>query len=297
MSSSSQGAPTYYDILGISRSADQKEIRRAYLKASLKHHPDKNPDDMEGAKLRFIEIGRAHDVLKDPTERAKYDRELMMGTLRGKRTQTKSHSGDSFEDEFSSYSDAFDSFVGGMSEEELNAAVGAAALVGGFIGSIIGSRLGQSKGGKQSASAFESLLSNAGSMAGSVVGSQLGSQLVENVHSRSVDRLTYEQRRKDAETRGASIPEKPKGIFDEVGNSFRNSINNFFGNDDHTMEYDATPRRSTSTRSHTSTRSMETNEEAWERKMKTAFKVIGAVSAFSAAAASASGSANNRRKR
>ena len=48
----------YYDILGIDQTADAKAIRRAYLTLSLQYHPDKNLDDIEVAKSKFIEIGR-----------------------------------------------------------------------------------------------------------------------------------------------------------------------------------------------------------------------------------------------
>ena len=68
--------PTYYDILGVDRTADAKAIRQAYLRASLKYHPDKNLSHIEESKARFIDIGKAYDVLKDPVQRANYDEEL-----------------------------------------------------------------------------------------------------------------------------------------------------------------------------------------------------------------------------
>jgi hypothetical protein len=48
---------TYYDTLGIDPSVEQGAVRKAYLKLSLKHHPDKNPNNVEEAKAKFIEIG------------------------------------------------------------------------------------------------------------------------------------------------------------------------------------------------------------------------------------------------
>lgn len=48
---------TYYDILCVDPSVEQGAIRKAYLKLSLKHHPDKNPNNVEEAKNKFIEIG------------------------------------------------------------------------------------------------------------------------------------------------------------------------------------------------------------------------------------------------
>jgi curved DNA-binding protein len=62
----------YYKILGVARSADEKEIKRAYRQLALKYHPDKNPDDPQ-AEDRFKEINEAYEVLGDPSKRAKYD--------------------------------------------------------------------------------------------------------------------------------------------------------------------------------------------------------------------------------
>jgi curved DNA-binding protein len=62
----------YYEILGVSRDADQKEIKRAFRRLARKYHPDVNPDD-EQAEDRFKEINEAYEVLSDPEKRAKYD--------------------------------------------------------------------------------------------------------------------------------------------------------------------------------------------------------------------------------
>ena len=63
----------YYDTLGISRSADGKEIRSAYRKLAAKYHPDRNPDD-PSAEERFKEVNEAYTVLNDPEKRKFYDR-------------------------------------------------------------------------------------------------------------------------------------------------------------------------------------------------------------------------------
>jgi molecular chaperone DnaJ len=63
----------FYDVLGVSRDADQKEIKGAYRKLAMKHHPDRNPDDAV-AEQNFREATEAYDVLKDDQKRAAYDR-------------------------------------------------------------------------------------------------------------------------------------------------------------------------------------------------------------------------------
>ena len=63
----------YYDILGVSRSADEKEIRQAYRRLARQHHPDVNPGD-DAAAERFKTINAAYEVLSDGDKRGKYDR-------------------------------------------------------------------------------------------------------------------------------------------------------------------------------------------------------------------------------
>lgn len=62
----------YYAILGVSESADQKEIKKAYRKLALKFHPDRNADDQEAAE-RFKEVSEAYGVLSSPEKRNEYD--------------------------------------------------------------------------------------------------------------------------------------------------------------------------------------------------------------------------------
>lgn len=63
----------YYETLGVARTADDQIIKSAYRKLAMKYHPDRNPND-EQAAAKFLELGEAYDVLKDPQKRAAYDR-------------------------------------------------------------------------------------------------------------------------------------------------------------------------------------------------------------------------------
>lgn len=63
----------YYAILGIGRGASQDDIRKAYRKAALRWHPDKNQERKEEAEEKFKEIAEAYDVLSDPGKKSIYD--------------------------------------------------------------------------------------------------------------------------------------------------------------------------------------------------------------------------------
>jgi molecular chaperone DnaJ len=62
----------YYQVLGVNRSASEKEIKQAYRRLARKHHPDLNPND-KAAEARFKEINSAYQVLSDSEKRKKYD--------------------------------------------------------------------------------------------------------------------------------------------------------------------------------------------------------------------------------
>ncbi len=66
-------ARDYYEVLGVPRSADEKEIRSAFRKLARQYHPDLNPGD-EAAERKFKEINEANEVLSDADKRVKYNR-------------------------------------------------------------------------------------------------------------------------------------------------------------------------------------------------------------------------------
>jgi molecular chaperone DnaJ len=63
----------YYEVLGVTRSCTEVELKAAFRKLAMQHHPDRNPDDKD-CEHRFKEINEAYDVLKDGDKRAAYDR-------------------------------------------------------------------------------------------------------------------------------------------------------------------------------------------------------------------------------
>ncbi|MFZ7112962.1 MAG: molecular chaperone DnaJ [Desulfatiglandales bacterium] len=96
----------YYEVLGLSRSSGEEEIKRAYRKLAMKYHPDRNPGDSE-AEEKFKEAAEAYEVLHDRDKRQLYDRFGHDG-LAG--SGFRGFSG--FEDIFSSFGDIFEDFFG-----------------------------------------------------------------------------------------------------------------------------------------------------------------------------------------
>src|SRR5437899_7572576 len=62
----------YYEVLGVTRSVTDDELKKAYRRLAKQYHPDANKE--QGAEARFIEINEAYEVLNDPQKRAAYDR-------------------------------------------------------------------------------------------------------------------------------------------------------------------------------------------------------------------------------
>ncbi|MBN2208665.1 MAG: molecular chaperone DnaJ [Candidatus Coatesbacteria bacterium] len=97
----------YYVVLGVSRNADEAELKKAYRQLALKYHPDRCPDDPEAEEC-FKEASEAFEVLCNPEKRSIYDRYGHAGL------QNSGYQGFSgFGDVFSSFSDIFDGIFGG----------------------------------------------------------------------------------------------------------------------------------------------------------------------------------------
>ncbi len=96
----------YYEVLGVSRNADIREIKSAYRKLAFQYHPDRNPGDKE-AEEKFKEASEAYEVLSDPQKREMYDRYGHEG-LKG----TGFHQYTDIDDIFSNFSDIFEDFFG-----------------------------------------------------------------------------------------------------------------------------------------------------------------------------------------
>src|SRR6059036_3916150 len=63
----------YYEVLGVQRGASDADLKAAFRKLAMQHHPDRNPGDKD-CEHKFKELNEAYDVLKDADKRAAYDR-------------------------------------------------------------------------------------------------------------------------------------------------------------------------------------------------------------------------------
>ncbi|MCL4169146.1 UNVERIFIED_CONTAM: hypothetical protein GTU68_066451, partial [Idotea baltica] len=110
----------YYEVLGVGKSADEKEIKKSYRKIAMKYHPDRNPDDKE-AEEKFKEAAEAYEVLSDADKKARYDRYGHAGVSGnaggfgggGRGGMTMDDIFSQFGDIFGESGSPFDSFFGG----------------------------------------------------------------------------------------------------------------------------------------------------------------------------------------
>ena len=94
----------YYEVLGVGKNAGNDEIKKAYRKVAMQHHPDRNPGD-KAAEEKFKEAAEAYEILSDTEKKAQYDRyghAGVSGNGRGYRG-----SGMNTEDIFSQFGDIF----------------------------------------------------------------------------------------------------------------------------------------------------------------------------------------------
>jgi molecular chaperone DnaJ len=105
-------ARDYYEILGIDKSADADEVKRAYRRMAMKYHPDRNPGDVE-AEGKFKEAAEAYEVLSDQQKRARYDQFGHEGLRGGGGPATHDFSRMNVDDIFSMFNDIFGANAGG----------------------------------------------------------------------------------------------------------------------------------------------------------------------------------------
>ena len=109
----------YYDILGVSKGASTEEIKKAYRKVAMQHHPDRNPGD-KASEDKFKEAAEAYEILNDPDKKSQYDR-FGHNAFAGGRGGGGGFGGMNMDDIFSQFGDifggggddAFGSFFGG----------------------------------------------------------------------------------------------------------------------------------------------------------------------------------------
>lgn len=101
----------YYEILGVTKSASEEEIKKAYRKLAIKYHPDKNPDD-KSAEEKFKEAAEAYEVLSDSEKRQRYNQFGHAGV--GGASGGFGGGGMNMDDIFSQFGDIFGGSFGGF---------------------------------------------------------------------------------------------------------------------------------------------------------------------------------------
>lgn len=108
----------YYEVLGVSKSATDEELKKAYRKLAKKYHPDANPNNKEEAEKKFKEVNEAYETLSDKQKRKLYDAYGFDGPNMGANGGGYYSYGSGFEGfdgfgDFSDLGDIFSSFFGG----------------------------------------------------------------------------------------------------------------------------------------------------------------------------------------
>ena len=100
----------YYEVLGVQKNASEAEIKKAFKRLAMKHHPDRNQDNQEAAEVKFKEGKEAYDILSDSQKRAAYDQFGHAGVDQSAGMGGGAGAGGSFSDVFG---DVFGDIFGG----------------------------------------------------------------------------------------------------------------------------------------------------------------------------------------
>ena len=92
----------YYELLGVEKTADSREIRKAFKKMAITMHPDKNPDDPE-AQEKFLSLKLAYETLKDQETRKQYDLHGEKGVKDGFKNSKEYQNWNFYKEQFGIY--------------------------------------------------------------------------------------------------------------------------------------------------------------------------------------------------
>ncbi len=123
----------YYDVLGVSKTADENELKKAYRKLARQYHPDLNKDNPKEAEAKFKEINEAYETLSDPEKRAQYDQ---FGHDAFKRAGQAGGFGGGYSgaggfggfNDFGGFGDIFETFFGGSRAQRRSGPIDGADL-------------------------------------------------------------------------------------------------------------------------------------------------------------------------
>src|SRR5450631_4062581 len=102
----------YYEVLGVNRDVSEEDLKKAYRKLAMKHHPDRNPDNPKSEE-RFKEAKEAYEMLTDPAKRAAYDQYGHAGVDPGAAASAQGFGARGFGDFADAFGDIFGDIFGG----------------------------------------------------------------------------------------------------------------------------------------------------------------------------------------